>query len=277
MKESKLLESMEEMKRIALSQGGQLTREEIGQYLSDMELDGRQLQAVYQYLGDSGIKVEGYHYIREKSQPQEQEAAQPLKKTESAGGKRATQAERNLNAYRREIARLDTCSAQEEQEMFLRFLKGETGLRNALAERQLSYVSQMAGRYGKRGRTMGVPQEELIAEGNLGLMNGMLVLEQSPESFLGEDGQADMDKIYSVIRTEVKQAMEQMIDEATAGRDWEDTILAKMNLLHEAAKYLAEELGRTATGEELAEYTRISVKEIQDIRALSEDARKTFS
>ena len=73
---------------------------------------------------------------------------------------------------------------------------------------------------------------------------------------------------------EITHAMELYIDEVTASKDWESAVLAKTNLLHEATKYMAEEMGRIPTIEELSEYTKISREEIKDIMGLSEDARR---
>ena len=50
MDQNKLLECLEEIKSIAQSQQNQMTKEEIHQYLSDMELHEDQFDAVYQYL-----------------------------------------------------------------------------------------------------------------------------------------------------------------------------------------------------------------------------------
>ena len=61
------------------------------------------------------------------------------------------------------------------------------------------------------------------------------------------------------------KAIQNMIDSVTAAKDWESTVLAKTNLLHEAAKYLAEENGREATPWDLAEYTKIPLAEIHDL------------
>lgn len=47
-------------------------------------------------------------------------------------------------------------------------------------------------------------------------------------------------------------------------------ILAKTNLLNEAAKYMTEEIGRVPTIDELSEYTKISREEINNLRGLSE-------
>ena len=68
--------------------------------------------------------------------------------------------------------------------------------------------------------------------------------------------------------------MEQYIDEQTESKDQEQAMLAKTNLLNEAAKYLTEEIGRVPTIEELSKYTKIDREEIGRLRGLSEDAKR---
>ena len=46
----KFLEMVNEIKNIAVTQGGKLTKEEILSYLGDMQLSEEQLQALYQSL-----------------------------------------------------------------------------------------------------------------------------------------------------------------------------------------------------------------------------------
>ena len=61
MDQDKLLECMAEIKAIAQAQQNQMTKEEVHQYLSDMELHEDQFDAVYQYLAMNGITISGYH------------------------------------------------------------------------------------------------------------------------------------------------------------------------------------------------------------------------
>lgn len=267
MDQNKLLECMEEIKTIAESQQNIMTKEEVKRYLSHMELTDAQLDAVFRYLGTNHIQVKGYLYTPEESQDN---AGTDGTKEEVESVKEKTKAEINLQTYRKELSVLDHFSIEQEKELFRRFLAGESQLRNQLIENWLIYVSEIAVQYKKHN----VPLEEVIAEGNLGLVDAMLVIEQGAESFLTEDGQPDMDKIMSVIQMEVKQSIERMIDELSSDKDWEGTILAKTNLLHEAAKYLAEEMERVATWEELEKYTKIPIEEIKNIMNLSEDAKK---
>lgn len=81
-------------------------------------------------------------------------------------------------------------------------------------------------------------------------------------------------KFFEDLNSEIQQAIENFIDETTESKDWEDAILAKTNLLNEAAKYMTEEIGRVPTIDELSEYTKISREEINNLRGLSEDAKR---
>lgn len=297
--QSKLLECMEEIKAIAVSQQGRLTKEEVQKYLSDMEMDDNQMKAVYQYLSANQIVVEGYQAEPEvqpvcsdggqgqkesdglghmessdlgNSSSVEEDAGESPADNTKPGRQKLTKAQRNLIIYQQEVQALEGIEAEQEVELFRQFLMGEARVRNEIMQGHLQYVLQIAEEYKERNALL----EEIIAEGNMGLLNAMTVLEQGKDSFWLEEGIPDMVKIKSVIEMEIRQAMEMMIDGMTEEKDWENALVAKINLLHEAAKYLAQELGRTATVEELAEYTRLSVQEIQDILDLSENTKKSI-
>lgn len=284
--QEKLLECMEEIKAIAKSQQGRLTKEEIDKYLDGMELDRKQMEAVYQYLCASGIFVEGYEYVPKERQSEDgianggKTAGRAVNRKvsgdkEKSSSKSSAKALRNLQMYQSEVSAIKERTQEQDTELMGRFLRGEDGLRNEILQGQLQKVIFLAKQYKKRG--MGtLPIEEIIAEGNMGLMNAMEMLERSRESFLKSDGQPDMEKTYGAMDMEIKHAMESLIDDMTEKKDWEDTLVARTNLLHEAAKYLAEEMGRPATQEELSEYTRVSIKEIHDIMGISEEVRKAF-
>ncbi len=116
--------------------------------------------------------------------------------------------------------------------------------------------------------------DEIIAEGNVGLMTAMQIIGQNRQEYILKNGSLDYEKFFGTLNLEITHAMEIYIDEMTESKDWESAMLAKTNLLHEAAKYMAEEMGRMPTVEELSEYTKISRDEIKDIMGLSEDAKR---
>lgn len=108
----------------------------------------------------------------------------------------------------------------------------------------------------------------------MGLILAMNQIENSAKDYWKDLNVVDRDKFLGTLEREVKQSMEQYIDETVSAKDWENAMLAKTNLLHEAVKYLSEENGTVPTARELAEYTKLSPAEINDIMDLSKDMKK---
>lgn len=268
--QGKLLEMLQEIKDIAKAQQNKMTKEEIGRYLGEDSLSQEQMQAVYQYLGENGITVDGYEYIPVNKEEQETDKGKEVSEAE-APGKAGTGrvAEENLRRYQQELSQI-TGNLEQEEDLILSYLKGEDELKNSLIEMRLAKVIELAKKYEKRA----VPQEEIIAEGNMGLMTAMQIVENNREEYLRADGTLDREKFFGTLDMEVIHAMESFIDEETSSKDWENAMLAKTNLLHEATKYLTEELGRVPDVEELSEYTKTDAGEIRDIMGLSEDAKR---
>lgn len=178
-----------------------------------------------------------------------------------------TQAERNRMLYRRELAALKNNGEAEENQKIQAYLEGDTSLRNEIVEAQLKNVVGQVVKYRKRN----VPEEDIIAEGNLALLNEISLLEKGREQFRKGDGSMDVAAFKEALWDGVIRAMEEFVDGMILSKDREETVLARVNLLYEATKYLAEEYGRMPTEEELAEYTRMEPLEIKEIRGLSKD------
>ena len=158
---------------------------------------------------------------------------------------------------------------EDIDQVLLAFLQGEESARNELITLRLPSVVEMAKNYEKRK----VSIDDLIAEGNVGLVAGIEKLYQNKENYF-KDTIINKKKFFEDLNSEIQQAIENFIDETTESKDWEDAILAKTNLLNEAAKYMTEEIGRVPTIDELSEYTKISREEINNLRGLSEDAKR---
>ena len=156
---------------------------------------------------------------------------------------------------------------------------GDTALRDKLAENKLNHVIKLASGYKKREAVVNktVSIDEIIAEGNVGLLVGISVIEENRERYFKEDGTPDYEAVHGTINMEILSAMESFIDMESEDKDWENTVIAKINLLHEAAKYLTEESGSIPTKEELSEYTKIPVEEIDSIMNISEDTKRVAS
>lgn len=282
--QGRFLEMLQGIKEIAGAQQNVLTKEEIKKYLGEEGLSEKQMDAVYHYLGENHIKVEGYTYTpvkageektagknsgRKKS-PGRAKTAEGAKKAGPAA--KESRRESNMRLYRQEIARV-TDNLEEAEEMILSFLHGDVTVKDTIIEKYLKKVTEIADSYKKRS----VPVDEVIAEGNVGLMVAMQIIEQNRMEYILPDGRLDFNKFFGTLDLEISHAMETYIDEMTASKDWENAMLAKTNLLHEATKFMAGEIGRIPTIEELSEYTKISREEIKDIMGLSEDAKRVAS
>lgn len=285
--QSKLLEMLQEIKGVAAAQQNKLTKEEVQKYLGVGELSEDKWQAVYQYLGENNITVEGYRFVpvgkdsditeKETVNGVMEEVSETADKketrrnvTKKTGASKESRREENMRLYRQELA---SCAGNLEEGQILAFLQGDDNLKNTIIEKYLQKVIKIADNYKKRN----VPADELIAEGNVGLLIAMRIIEQNRKEYILSDGTPDKKKFFGTLDMEITHAMEVYIDDMTESADWENAVLAKTNLLHEAAKYMTEEIGRVPTIDELSEYTKISGEEIKDIMGLSEDAKRVAS
>lgn len=290
--QSKFLEMLQEITQIAHAQQDKLTKEEVKKYLGDQRLSEEKMQAVYYYLGENHITVEGYDFVPDKREEVSEsleskretegkanvsEIEQTVKKDaqalkaakQSTPEKKETRREANMKLYQQELALLSG-DLEKEEELILAFLRGDISLKNTIIEKYLQKVVELAKKYEKRS----VQLDEVIAEGNVGLMMAMQIIQENCADYILPEGKLDAEKFFGTLKLEVVHAMESYIDDIETAKDWENTVLAKTNLLHEAAKYMTEEMGRVPTIEELSEYTKISREEIKEIMGLSEDAKR---
>lgn len=292
--QGKFIEALDAVKNIAVSQNNSLTKEEIKKYLSDMNLSEEQFEQVYYYLSLSGINIEGYRFIpkavdlrsENKNQKDEEETSvKPDEKSKEQDKKEngtdekalsKKRAEYNSRIYMDEIKKLDYYEDNDEKKLVSEFLNGDKEARNKFIENRLTQVINIANKYSDREAVkkeiIGV--DELIAEGNVGLLEAISVIEENKKNYVDAAGKPVFESIDGTIYMEVTNSIESLLDSMTSDKDWESAVLARTNLLNEAAKYMTEEMGRVPTKEELSEYTKIPVDEIRGIMGLSKDTQR---
>ena len=248
---SKFMEMLQSITEVAKVQDNRLTKEEIADYFSEMELEEAHFQHIYQYLGENGITVPGFLY--KKVEEDEVEKDEQGQKNEEEEKKSPV-----LSMYMEELSSLEAISEQEKTPLFLGVRNGDEEAKKRLFEGYLPVVVELANKYKGKGMLV----EDLIQEGNLGLFEAL--------EKVGEI--SNIDDADTFIVESIRQAMVEVVDEEIGENDWEETVLAKTGLISEAAKYLAEDMGRVATVKELAEFTKLTEEEITDILQLSLDA-----
>lgn len=102
----------------------------------------------------------------------------------------------------------------------------------------------------------------MIQEGNLELTSRVAML-------CGNQEVIDYEK---AIEHAVRSRLIELVDEELSDNDSISTVLARVNLLMEATRSLAEEYGRIATLEELADFAHMDREEIQMYVELSRNA-----
>ena len=291
--QGKFLEELEAVKSIAASQDNKLTKDEVKKYLSDLELSDDKMEQVHYYLSLAGIEVEGYRFVpnsvdlqsNESDKNEDKELSDEETESEKHNDKKENntspkelskkRAEYNNKLYMDEIGKLDYYDDAEERNLIQKFMDGDKNARNRFVENRLAQVVKIARNYADRENVKkGITgMDELIAEGNVGLLEAISVIEENKKNFV-DNNVPNFDSIDGAIYMEVTNAIESLLDTVTSDKDWESAVLARTNLLNEAAKYMTEEMGRVPTKEELSEYTKIPVDEIRGIMGLSKDTQR---
>lgn len=252
---SKFLEMLTSIVEIAGTQGNTLTQEEIKEYFKGMELEAEHYDHIYAFLAENQISVKGFLYTPpvQTEETSEEEISEGESKEDS----------KFLKMYLEDLKSITRVSEGELEVLLKQLISGEESVQGTLTENWLFKVVDIARTFVGKGALL----EDLIQEGNMGLLDGIQDLFGRKDNIDGAE----------YLKESIEKAMIDYIDELNDGDDWSNTIIAKMNLLSEAAKYLAEELGRVATVKELADYTKMSEEEIEDILSLSLDAVETGS
>lgn len=193
------------------------------------------------------MELEMYHEDSET----EQDVADMQDEEDAEGD---MQAEDIYRVYMEEIAAIPPCTEAENRELLAKIKSGAAGARERLIEgnlrKALMYVQEYIGR--------GVPMADLIQEASMELM--ML----ADEGFEGG--------FEKLLESRIRVRLEEVIGEQKTEIDIEEEMLARVNVLQEVSKTLAEELGREANLRELAERMKMTEDDVREIMKVTMDA-----
>lgn len=240
----KFLEMLKEIMEVASVQNNRISKEELAKMLGEVELSDEQYQAVYAYLAENRIEVEGYIYIPPKKEveiPEEEKVS--------------IEDSLYLKMYKEELQEVEHLSKEEKEALIREVAAGKKDNVQRLINGYLHDVLTIVQKYKNKG----VRVEDLIQEGNMGLIVTV--------DNLAKQEEVSHDYLLKVIEDAIITA----IDEIKNKESEEDAIVAKANLIREAAKYLEEDCGRAPSIPELEKYTKIPQDEIRDILNLSKE------
>ena len=179
------LRSVAEIRRASLEP---LSREEILNYFSGMELTEEQIELIYEYM---------------KLSPQEQTAEPQPEEEEPENVQPPVPGEEEEQSYFQmyldDLSKIEEMSAEEMEEAYEKLLAGDGSVIGRIAESWLPVIAQLAVPYAERG----VNLEDVIQEGNMGLLIKLSELQ----------GAGEIPEVSDILQGSVIAAMEEYIAE----------------------------------------------------------------
>lgn len=166
----------------------------------------------------------------------------------------ASDVEDIYRVYMEEIAAITPCSEEENKTLLIEIKNGNTAVRNRLIEGNLKRALLLVSEFINRG----VAMVDLIQEASIELM------------LLADEGFED--GFEKLLESRIRVRLEEVVKENEDVRTVEDEVLARVNVLQEVSKRMAEELGREATLEELSARMKMSEEEVKEIMKVTMDA-----
>ena len=219
-KEKEFAEILKLVTRTARENKNTISKEQIDLAFSELDLDEKQLDMIYDYLKSHKIGVgEDADFDEDLSQE-----------------------EKNyLDDYIESLSSLNKLSDGELEAVQMSAIAGDKDAQSRLIENYLPLVVDVARMYSEQG----VFIEDLIGEGNVALTKGVTMLEA-----VGEPKEVEA-FLYKMML----DAMEKIIQENLSEDAGMQKVLTLVNEVADKAKELSDDLRRKVTVEELMEET----------------------
>ncbi len=173
--------------KMAEENGCQITIDEVECYFEEEHLSKEQIELVFDYLLAQKIVVKGY-----------EKTGGSVTSSEENKTVFTEEEQRYLKEYMKDIGGIREAAEEEREALFEKVLEGDALAKSRLVEIYLPEVVEIAKRLYHPEVFLG----DLVQEGNVGLI-------------LGVDMIDDLDKAHDVIRREIRQAIQMLIEEQT--------------------------------------------------------------
>lgn len=226
--ELQFAQTLEQVRTLAREQGNCVSREQVEEAFAPLNLDGNQLELVYDYLIKHKVGI-----------------GEPVDPDDYL-----TEEERNyLQDYLDQLAALPTYTPGQIEAYTISAMAGDSDAQSRLIEVYLADIPEIAKLYTGQG----VFLEDLIGEGNMALTFGVGMLGSLEHP----------DEAQGMIAKLVMDAMEDYIAENAENQKSDQRIADRMNKIADQARDMAQELCRKVTVAELAKETGISEEQIR--------------
>lgn len=257
-KKAQFHEALSFLVESATINSGILTTDEIKSALGGLIEDESMYQLVYEYLAENKITIQGYFsYARQEDRSMDESSVSDIHISTVLDDEK----EQNIvEMYLEDISSAKNLSEEDEQSLLAKYLSDpmNKALLNQLTECNLKIVPVLAGDFKNKGVSFG----DLLQEGNLGLIEGIMTYRGIPS----------LNVFYDHISSMIKNAMNDAVLEQNAASRIGSHAADRANELDRASVALSKELDRTPTLEELARYLSLPEDEVERIMKMSLNA-----
>ncbi|MDO4383034.1 MAG: RNA polymerase sigma factor RpoD [Eubacteriales bacterium] len=257
--------SVDALVKQAQKNGNVLTAEELGDYLSELDIGKEEVEMIYDILEKMGISIEDSREPNsdelhaDDSDDKEDDGVVLTKTGEidvEATVPKTLPTDDPVRMYLKEIGKVSLLTADEERELAIRMEQGDEEAKKKLCESNLRLVVSIAKRYLNRGLSF----LDLIQEGNLGLIKAV-------DKFDYTKGY----KFSTYATWWIRQAITRSIADQARTIRIPVHMVETINKLIRVSRQLLQEYGREPTSEEIAKEMGISVEKVREIKKISQD------
>ena len=249
-------EALSALIEYATVNGNEITVENVHTYFDDILDSEEKFDAVYKYLLDNKIRITDLdtskYATKSDDHHHENESAHDH---DHHHGDSSEEEKMFLEMYMKELKDVPVISPEEKAILIEKGCRGDRDSFSRLIEAYLPTVMEYVDRFMGQG----VRRGDLIQEGNLGLIEGIM----------NYDNSIDFDTFIGVY---IEKAIKDAIDEELSVSRIAAHAADRANAISDATTELAQKLGREATIEELCEYMSLTEDEIRDVMKMSLDA-----
>lgn len=233
MNQKSFADAMKRLKELAKSYENILAVADIKEELQELNLTEQQLQAVYDYLIENKIQIADYDKEKAGSREENQEDTKFLKR------------------YREEFFHYQDISAERLNEIFWKAVRNEGNAREEVVSGYVNRIADIARMY----RGQGVLLEDLVQEGNLGLLHGLFAAEEQPE----------IENLQDYLMKQICESIEAAIYEEEAANAAEDYLVKQIEEIDKSINSFEQENHRKPFAEELAELMDMETEEVKNL------------
>jgi len=238
---------------------GYLTFEEIGDCLEHVEVTKEQVRELHAHLVEHGVDIVAHDGKPApppaEPAPRSEEASAPAGASKPDIDLTVEPSLDSLRLYLRSIGRVELLTAQEEVSLARRVERGDMDAKQAMIEANLRLVVSIAKGYLGRGLSF----LDLIQEGSLGLIRGV-------EKFDYRRGY----KFSTYATWWIRQAVARAVADKARTIRIPVHMVEKLNKVVHVERQLVQECGREPLAEEIASELRWTVREVKEVRRISQ-------